>query len=270
MGSKWGVFLVLGIFFISLISGITTQINNNPQQGITIDYPQFESVKLGTGFNLTINPMNTSGTNFLTGSAISCYLRIGNSSGESILARTQMTATNTGYHIFIPSANVTPYIGGFSFYIPCNGSSLSGFASGVYEVTKSGTILDLPESIIYSLLLISVFILFFISSYLLIITPYSNEVDSKGAVINITRKKYIKIGLIYLTYILFVWLLNILTGISDNYVTLTMYYGLISFLFLLMVKLSLPVAFGLLVLSFIEIIRDTNLQKNLNSLLGKR
>ena len=131
-----------------------------------------------------------------------------------------------------------------------------------FDVTRNG--LPIPtagESILYSILAFGVLLLFMISFYFMITTRYGNEVNDKGAVIKLTKIKYIKLGLILLTWVLFTWFLNILIGLSDNFVSLTMYYGLFGFIFDVMNRLALPLGIVIIVIALFEIIRDTNIQK---------
>ncbi len=130
-----------------------------------------------------------------------------------------------------------------------------------FEVTKLGSALTIQEAIIYILLTLSVLGLFLLSLYFTIAVPYSNKINDAGAVIKITKSKYIKLGLILLSYVLFVWVLNVLIGVSDNFVSLTMYYGFISFLFDMLNNMALPVSIFILILMFFEIIRDANIMK---------
>ena len=130
-----------------------------------------------------------------------------------------------------------------------------------FEVTKTGTTLTIEESLIYSILAFGVLLLFFLSFYFMISTPYGNNVDNGGTVIKISKLKYVKLGLILSTWILFTWFLNILIGLSDNFVNLTMYYGLFGFMFNLMNRLSLPLGIVIMVISIFEIIRDANIMK---------
>lgn len=134
------------------------------------------------------------------------------------------------------------------------------------EITKTGTILKTGESLLYFILAFGVFLLFVLSFFFMITTPYENEVNQKGAVIKITKLKYVKLGLILLTWVLFTWFLNILIGLSDNFVNLTMYYGFFGFIFQTMNNLALPLGLVILVISFFEIIRDADLYGNIKKL----
>lgn len=130
-----------------------------------------------------------------------------------------------------------------------------------FEVTKTGETLTTGNSIIYGILNLFVFVFFILCLYFAIRIPYKNNANEKGAIIQVTKLKYIKIFMIGLTYVMFTWLLNVLIALSDNYSFLTQYYGLISFMFTTLNKLALPFGIFLIVLSFFEIIRDANIQK---------
>lgn len=124
--------------------------------------------------------------------------------------------------------------------------------------------IDVGQSLLYILLTFSVLLFFCLSLYFSITIPYSNQLNNKGAVIKISKLKYIKLFCIMVSYALFVWFLNVLIGISDNFIGLGMYYGLISFLFNLFNNFAVPFSLGILVLCFFEIIKDVNIQKLIN------
>ena len=130
-----------------------------------------------------------------------------------------------------------------------------------FIITKTGNTLNISESIIYVLLTLAVLGLFLLSLFATITIPYSNEINERGAVIKVTKTKYVKLGLMLLSYVLFVWLLNVLIGVSDNYLSLTMYYGFVSFLFTVLNNLALPFSIFILILMFFEIIRDANIME---------
>jgi hypothetical protein len=97
----------------------------------------------------------------------------------------------------------------------------------------------------------------------MISTPYGNETNEKGAIIKITKLKYVKLALILLTWVLFTWFLNILIGLSDNFVSLTMYYGFFGFMFDVMNRLALPLGIVIFVIAIFEIVRDANIMGNI-------
>jgi hypothetical protein len=126
-----------------------------------------------------------------------------------------------------------------------------------------GADIETSESLIYFILAFGVLLLFILSFYFMIITPYGNDINEKGAVIKITKLKYVKLGLILFTWVLFTWFLNILIGLSNNFVSLTMYYGFFGFMFDVMNRLALPLGIVIIVIAFFEIIRDANIYENI-------
>lgn len=145
----------------------------------------------------------------------------------------------------------------------CKDGSVSKEVNYPFWITPNGTKITTPESRIYLILAFGVLILFLISFYFMIVTPYSNIIDNRGAVIQLTKLKYVKLGLILLTWVLFTWFLNILIGLSDNFVSLTMYYGFFGFMFQTMNLLAFPLGIVVMVISLFEIIKDANIQENI-------
>ncbi len=137
-----------------------------------------------------------------------------------------------------------------------------------FEITKTGTQLNTGKAIIYVLLAAGVLLLFFLSLYVTIMIPYSNEVDVRGMVINVTKKKYWKLLFVFLTHILLVWFLNTIIAVSDNFVELPQFFGFLSFMFSILNRLALPMGIVLLIIMFFEIVRDANIQKRIE-LFGK-
>lgn len=132
-----------------------------------------------------------------------------------------------------------------------------------FHINPTGEEPEISRAILYWLLTVAIFIIFAFFLYASIVIPYSNEVDQKGNVINVTRKKYIKMGFILITYQLLLWLLNTLVGLSYNYLDISLFYGFVSWAFLIANRLNLWFAVFILVVSIFEIIRDANLTKHL-------
>ena len=178
-----------------------------------------------------------------------------------VLGEVIMTRDNTYYNYTFCN---TTLLGEYTV----NGYGDGGGTLNTWEyqlgITKTGTILEISEALLYSILAFGVLLLFIISFYFMIAVEYGNDINDQGAVIKLTKTKYIKLGFILLTWVLFTWFLNILIGLSDNFISLTMFYGLFSFVFDVMNRLALPLGIIVLVISLFEIIRDTNIQENLS------
>ncbi len=261
-------FLVIAFMFLLSLTFISAQppfeVNVNTQKGLQIFFPQFDAIKQNTAFNLHIHLSNISNGFPLTNDLADCFLHIYDKEGNHTFESKVMDKDSNLYdhEIFISSGNFSN-LGEHSFYIWCNNTFLGGEVKETFEVTRTGKLLDTGESLIYFVLAFGVFLLFILSFYFMLSTPYGNKKDEHGAVIQLTKLKYVKLGLILLTWVLFTWFLNILIGLSDNFVSLTMYYGFFDFIFDVMNRLALPLGIIIIVIAFFEIIRDANIYENL-------
>lgn len=130
-----------------------------------------------------------------------------------------------------------------------------------FIINRQGRDLSEGESLLYIFLSITIFFIFLVSLYFTIAMPYKNKVNGQGYVFMITKLKYFKLVLIFITYALFTWFLNLLIAVSDNYIDLGLYYGFLGYFFLTLMHLQAPLFFILVVVMLFEIIRDSNLQK---------
>ena len=233
--------MFMSIFLISLASALT--FKQNEQADINI---------------ICIN------AGYCTASAI-CNASVFDPDNIVILDGVQATQSpSLAYHNITLNSTQTTKLGQYNVGGFCKDGSVTQVIDFNFEVTKIGKILETKESLIYFILAFGVLLLFILSFYFMIMTPYGNEIDDKGAVMKISKLKYVKIGLILLTWVLLTWFLNILIGLSDNFVSLTMYYGFFGFIFETMNNLALPLGIFLLVLSGFEIVKDTNIHKEIS------
>jgi len=263
--SYFFVLVFLCLISITFVSSAQTTITNvNTAEGLQIFYPQLEVVKQNEDFNLHVHVSNISNGFPLTNIEVDCRLHLYDNTGNHTLESGILTKDSNGYdhEIYISPDNFSK-LGQHAFYIWCNNTLLGGEAKGSFQVTKTGIILDSSESLLYFILAFGVIILFALSFYFMIATEYGNEVNEKGAVIKITKLKYVKLALILLTWVLFTWFLNILIGLSDNFVSLTMYYGFFGFMFTIMNAVALPMGVVIIVIMLFEIIRDANIMENI-------
>lgn len=155
-----------------------------------------------------------------------------------------VTITYQNGTIIIPNGEMST-INGFHYnYSFCNTTNLDQYwvtfhyDDGVYptterdwfEVTKRGEFFNTGESILYFLITISSFGIFILCLFFTLRLSFNNGRNEEGLVFMITREKYIKMGLILLSYALFNWMMNLLVGISD-YLNLTIYYGFFTMIF---------------------------------------
>ncbi|KKK78255.1 hypothetical protein LCGC14_2845400 [marine sediment metagenome] len=107
-----------------------------------------------------------------------------------------------------------------------------------FEVTQTGDTLSTSESIIYSILFLGVLFFFLLCLYGGIVLPFSSERNEEGKIISVQKLKYFKLSLLFLSYLLFVWLTNLLFALANNFNILTSYANFFSMIFTILNSLS--------------------------------
>ncbi len=173
-----------------------------------------------------------------------------------------MSKAGTKYtHLF--AASFTNPLGEYNVNGEGDPNGVVQIWSFTFKITPNGKIIETPESLLYILLSFFVFGLFMLSLYFSLTIPYSNEINKGGMVIKVTKLKYVKLGFVMMNYLLLVWTLNLLIGVSNNYVNLGIFFGFFGFLFDTLNYLAWPFSIFILVLMFFEIFRDANIQENI-------
>jgi hypothetical protein len=263
MENRGLIFLFMGMFLMSLVSAVPP-FQTTEAGGYEIIYPKIYFLQPNQTHTFNFHVNNISDGLILTNSSVSCRFHLYNSSGNHILEKNNVKDmdTNLDFYVIVTGGNFTK-IGEYGYLFSCNSSSFGGYISAPFQVTYSKMLIPTSESILYLLLVLGILILFLVSLYFSASLPYSNEKNEKGQVNKISYFKYIKIGMIMVSYSLFLWFLNILVAISDNFISLNIFYGLISSLFLLMLRGFFPA----LVITFIWIIivgvKDANLKNTI-------
>ncbi len=145
-------------------------------------------------------------------------------------------------------------IGGF-----CKDGSLSKEVDFAILVTVGGIKITTAEALVYIVAFVGSLILFFLSLYFAITLPWVNRKIDDGAV-SISKLKYLKLGLILLSFGLFNWILNLLLGLA-SFLSLDIFYGYFEFLFNVMVKSAWIIFVIWMVIFIITLRNDSKLVK---------
>ncbi len=140
---------------------------------------------------------------------------------EVVFSNIPMTVSN-GIFSFGPNSTISSVNG---TYFVQGVSDLNQPFKACYVITRITTEIDTPESIIYVVLTIAVFLMFLFCVWGAIGLPSRNRRNELNRVISIEIWKYPKIGLMFLSYAFFTWFINILLTLSSNLVSLPHYQG---------------------------------------------
>lgn len=141
----------------------------------------------------------------------------------------------------------------------CDGGSC-GPRGFLYQVTVSGTKPDITEGIIYLVLLLINLGLFLLTLLSAAGIEGSNERDDRGRVVGVNYKKYLKMGLFFLAYILLIWLSFNLWNVSENFLTLgflTLFFKSMTYI---LISALTPVFLIFAIFIFVQLFVDKRFQ----------
>jgi hypothetical protein len=135
-----------------------------------------------------------------------------------------------------------------------------------FEVTSLFDELSISQSLIYLILLI--INLLFLSLFLIlsIKIPYENEkqITRDGpAITKVTKTKYLKLFCIWLSYGLFLWLITIISGMINNYISFDPLKDMISNIYLFSSTLGYGITIFMVWFIFLNIWKDIVLNKKI-------
>jgi len=235
------VFLMIFLSF-NIVSSVTIEFNARQGENINI----FEKCSVN-GFPCDSN--------------YRCNITIRNPNEKVIILNKGMTRNDTIYNFTLNTSQIKD-IGTFQYISYCTNGELNGTSEKYFKVTPSGEDLDISKSIIYVIVLIASVLLFVVCLYIGIILPWKNTRDEHGLLIAINYKKYLKLFLFVFSYMILIWIVNILVGISNNFLTLGIsatFFRVIYFFLLSFSLLIMPLGFVILFLSIANDIRTGKL-----------
>lgn len=132
-----------------------------------------------------------------------------------------------------------------------------------FEVTPSGRISSTGDSILYMLFSVILFGIIFSLAFFVFTMPSKNEKNDQGFETKVVKIKYFRVFFIALMYPLTILLLNFLNGLAVNFSAISLFAGILGFLFETMIRLAWP--FTIIVIAWIVVmlVHDTNLKKQL-------
>lgn len=233
--------LVLLVFLFLLLPMISAEPPFTEQKGggLVIEFPKIDILQANISHDFHFNVFND--TNFISNSTGQCGFTMIIPNGSVIYKNQKINYfqdSENDWQITLLKGNFT-IPGQYSYAAECNTTSQIGLISAGFLVTQTGLDPSISEAVIYWLSFFGMLIIFFLSMYFSIVLPYRNTRADDGKIMSVNKLKYAKLGFILMSYALFNWILNLLLGLS-TFLSLTMYQGLFSNMFLLFTKMSWP------------------------------
>ncbi len=135
--------------------------------------------------------------------------------------------------------------------------------SWVYNfwVTTTGRTLETSDSITNIGLIAGSLILFLLVLWGGIVLPFRNSRNDEGGIISVQKLKYFKVSLLFLSYVFFVWILNLFLALSTNFSILTQYTKFFEVVFSVVNAMSYPIFVFMLIFMSILAWKDLALKK---------
>ena len=133
-----------------------------------------------------------------------------------------------------------------------------------FVITPTGRTLGTPDSILYIILTAASVFVFLLCLLGGLVLPFRNRRNDQGRIISVEKLKYFKVGLLFLSYVFFVWMLNLLFALSNNFSILTQHTGFFKIVFLVINSMSYVVFVFMLILMSILAWKDLALNKLLS------
>jgi hypothetical protein len=247
--------LALILFLIPFVYSAQPQVLvPQASQGISIEHPISEVIPANVTHKFHFHLFNsTDGKPFPnTTSSIVCVFHLYNPDGSHIVKVNQVLSDDTWDWEQIVLAGNFSKVGQYSYVFQCNNTLIGGFYGNVFLVTKNGYDSTTAESLSYVLMTLIILSIFLMVLFFQLRMPYKGKNKESP----VSHWKYLKVGLTLITYPLFLWLINILVNVSDNFQELSVYYGFFSFAFKGLIALSLPLIIIIIVWYVANIIHD--------------
>ncbi len=122
------------------------------------------------------------------------------------------------------------------------------------------------ESILYFLFVVIMFGFLLGLFFLISVLPSDNEQDERGEFIGVVKLKYIRAALIAITYPLIIIILNLMNGLAVQFSSLSIFAGIIGFIFEIMIKVAWVFTLIWIIWIFYMLVKDSNVQRGIDSL----
>jgi hypothetical protein len=169
----------------------------------------------------------------------------------------------TNQYSFFNYTITTNTLGSYSCNALCCDGAYCNINNCDFIITPSGTELTTPQSILYSIGLFLAVIIFFLTLYASVVTPFKNGRDEYGKIISINNLKWVKVGFIALTYFMLLFVVGLADGIFRNFLSVVGINMFFNWIYMILLSLMYPLFVVGIVLIFVIYIYDYVAKKKL-------
>ncbi len=160
------------------------------------------------------------------------------------------------YHNYTLPGSNTSELGTYLYDITCSTGTSNQTSSFNFDITPSGKVSSISNSVVLILILVFSFIIFCLFMWGAIIFPFKNKRNEEGKVISVNDLKFLKVGLMALSYLTLMWIFFMLMETSRNFLTLDTASRVFSFFFNFMLYALFPTFLGFVIISIMLKFQD--------------
>lgn len=270
MYKKLAISFILLIFLAIAIPNVSAdkveiynfiQYTTAENQSLSIVYPQQEYYKAGENITLNFHVYNSSKI-LVTNESANCTLHIYGDTGEHIVSTNLSYDADDADFYYVIDKSQTERIGRYPYLINCvNTIDEGGFLSTYFSTTQSGSTSTIQESIIYSILIVFVTILFCLTSIGSYKVDGNNEFSMGGDLVEINYGKYVKIALGLVSYLLLTFITFLCWQTSYNFLAFNFMSNIFEMSFLILQYLTIPLIMIVTIVAITKWLLDVKLHK---------
>ena len=211
------------------------QTNININVGLQIEFTQISVFENSKDHIFNVHVFNISTGKKVDDVTTECFFHLFDNTGFHVINQLSMPFDSVGldWDLNITGGNFTRN-GLYSSLVVCSADDIGGFASVGFIVTQTGDQLTESISMIYFILTLGVFGIFLLTLWGAIVLPMKNPRGGLDEIVDVSILKYFKLGLMFLSYTLFMWLINLLLTLSNNFIILSQYLGFFTMMFVIL------------------------------------
>ena len=137
-----------------------------------------------------------------------------------------------------------------------------------FDITTSGNAVPTSgESILYFVFVAILFGILLVMIYFICALPSENIKDEEtGTIMGIVKLKYLRIVLIAISYPMVIIILNLLNGLAYNFTSLSIFSGVLGFLFEVLLRGAWIFTLIIIIWIFYLLVQDSNFKKMLKKM----
>lgn len=246
------VLIILSMFLLVLLPYVNSQTVDE------IVLPQIPPVPQNSIYVIR----HSATVNFSWSPNINCNLTILDPRKNVIVNSSVMINNpNTQMHEFTLQANQTTELGTNTYDMGCcvNGRCLK--KSFAIEITPSGFKSDTSQSINYLMAFIGAFFLLLLCVIGALRLPKDNNRNEEGHVLAINHWKHLRTFLWFMSYVMVIWIVNILVIITNNFLPLGLAVEIFRIVFFILIISTLLVAPVVVFIIIKGVLKDKEIKK---------